>query len=118
MPGVYDFKPMWRGDTFKKRLFARLSKGGVPLEVIAARMHVRTALNRRLLSWDTADGSMTLSGETVNNAITLHEKTAAVMAELPEGAHHYDLEVTLGGGVVRTYLAGKFPIQSDATYDE
>jgi hypothetical protein len=115
-PGRYDFKPMKRGDTFRERLFVRLSKAGQPLEITAARMHVRTTLNQRLLAWDTADDSITLSGETVNNAVTLKEKGAGIMAKLPEGVHRYDLEVTLTNGVVRTYLEGAFPITHDATY--
>lgn len=115
LPGTYHFPGMTRGDTFPARAFVELARDGAPLEVIAARMEVRHQIDKRLLlAWDTANGSLVLSGDPAN-AIALGEKDAEAMAAVPEGTHAYDLQVTLAGGAVATVLNGKFPIFSDIT---
>ena len=116
VPGSYDFPPVTRGDTFVARPFAEVSRDGQPLEVSAARLQVRDLVGQRLLlEWSTAGETIVLSGDPVDYALALAEKSAEVMADVPPGVHAYDLEVTLAAGEVITLLAGKFPVISDVS---
>lgn len=117
-PGRFDFEPMTRGDSFPERAIAELSRAGVPLEVVAARMQVRAAgkAGAVLLEWSTAAASITLVGATVPNTVTLGARTDTEMATLPPGEHVYDLEVTVADGTM-TLLVGTFPIVADISHD-
>jgi hypothetical protein len=114
-PQPFDFSGLRRGDTFEQFPFFQTSQDGSPLEIQSARMQVRTVEGRKVvLSWDSADDSILLSGSPTN-IVTLAEKTAEVTKNLAVGDHEYDIEVTFASGRVLTIFAGLFPITEDIT---
>ncbi len=114
-PGIYNFLPMVRGDTFRARnLASDVSQGGVPLALTSARMQVRALVGGNvLLEWASCE----ITGDD-SNTVRLSAKTADEMQALPTGAHLYDLEVIFASdGAKLTLLAGRFPIIEDITRD-
>jgi len=114
-PGVYNFKPHKRGDTFNGHQF-EVSLNSVPVDFTGATIKIqlrRKAGVASVLEWSTADGSITISGPS-SNIINMGVKTGLQM-EVEAAKYLYDLNVVLANGVTNTYVEGTFEIVNDIT---
>lgn len=111
----YNFLPMRRGDTFLARTMAQFEQPlGTPKGVASARMEVRTKAGVVIHTWDTAVGSITISGAG-SHIVALGAVAEAVTELWTGGDHVYDFEVVWAAGGKRTVMAGQFPIVIDTT---
>ena len=112
-PGIYNFKPHKRGDTFNGFMF-EVTQDFIPVDftgaVITIQLRVKPG-SAVVLEWKTSDGSITISGAG-NNIINMNEKTGPEMNVAPN-TYKYDINVVLANGVTNTYVAGIFPIVDD-----
>lgn len=114
--GIYDFKPLRRGDTFPARAIATVEQpAGTPKAIASARMEVRTKGKGVLVhTWDSTAATITITGAG-SNTVTLGAVEPAITEAFPPGEHEYDLEVIWAAGGKKTILGGKFPVSADVT---
>jgi hypothetical protein len=118
IPGSYNLPDIRRGDTWPSRAIATITdSAGDPVEITAARLQIRDKKDdTQIYEWSTTGGTITLSGDTVDNVVTLDALSAVTTAGFEVGnKHNYDLEVTTGSGKTWTLLAGTVDIVEDVT---
>lgn len=102
---VYDRPPVTRGDTVLGWQIT-VSVNESPAEIIEARMQFRQGA-RLVYQAEVA---------VAGGVVTVGEIPPEDCAAFPVGELDYDLEITLGGGRVVTWLKGKQRILADVTY--
>ena len=110
---LYNFPDHKRGDTFTGRDF-KMSLNAMPMNLLGAavKMQLRkTATATVVLEWNTADGSIVITGVS-NDTIHLNEKSGTQM-NIEPFAYLYDMQITLVNGEVHTYIQGKFTVSND-----
>lgn len=105
MTARYDRKPCLRGDTMLG-WSVDITIDGAPAALDSARLHLCTDFGRLVYAWPTA---------VQGSCVTLATVPAEVTAKWPTGILEYDLEVTLAGGRVVTWLHGTQPVHPDRT---
>ncbi|GEM_PF-2782636 len=106
VPAIYNRPPVVRGDTVIG-WSVDVQVDGAPQPIDSARLHLRTRYGRLVLAWP-----VTVSGSTVSMA----QVPASDTADWPVESLVYDLELTLAGGRVVTWLSGEQPVIADRTY--
>lgn len=101
----YRRAPSYRGDTLLG-FTVSIDVGGSPAQLQSARLQLRLPTGALAYEWVAA-----CSG----NIVTLPDVPAEDTAKWPVGALDFDLEVTLAGGRVVTWLKGTQPIHADRT---
>jgi len=105
-PATYNFEDTVRGDTIKTRDVTILLDGS-PASITTARMYIRGKNDSLVYKNDNL---------TVNtNVVTIPTIAGSETKNFPVDTLQYDLEVTLSGGVVRTYMQGSITILKDYT---
>ena len=106
-PATYTYPSQVRGDTIRSRTFT-IEIDSVAADILSAEMNIRN-------SDDSLIKNVALTVDA--NIITQPELSQAVTEVFPIGTLYYDIEVTLNGGLVRTYISGTIPITKDYTYE-
>ena len=101
------------GDTWA-RAWALADANDAPLDLTgaSARLHVRDRDGTLVMSADTTDGRLTISGNTI-----ILSMPPAVTAVVAAGAYRYAMEVTFDVDNVRTIEINTLAVQADLTYD-
>lgn len=108
---TYNIPPHRRGDTWDGINSISISINGVPVVLSGAsvKMEFRQDIDSPVV--------MTFSTEN-SGIVILNANTVRLMPrkiEVPFATYQYDLQVTYPTGVVKTYMAGTWPIVADIT---
>jgi hypothetical protein len=100
-----------KGDTFS-RDFTFTDADGGPLDMTGYTLvlTVKNAAGTAVLTFSGGDWTGTAA-----SGLFTASKTAASMAAVAAGVYAYDVQATLPGGQVITYLQGKFIVDTDIT---
>ena len=102
-PATYNYEKNVRGDTIGSRTVTVVIDSN-PASISSARMQIRT---------DSGDLIHDASVSIAANVVTINSIDGATTATFPVDNLKYDLELTLSGGIIRTYLQGDVPIIQD-----
>lgn len=108
---TYNIPPHRRGDTWDGINSISISVNGVPIVLSGAsvKMEFRQDIDSPVvMTFSTEDG-----GINILNANTIRLMPRKI--EVPFATYQYDLQVTYPTGVVKTYMAGIWPIVADIT---
>jgi len=108
---TYDIPPHRRGDTWDGINSITISINNAPIVLSGAsvKMEFRQDID--------APVAMTFSTEN-SGIVILNANTIRLMPrkiEVPFATYYYDLQVTYPTGIVKTYMAGTWPIVADIT---
>lgn len=111
---TYDFPDHRKGDTFAGVQFT-ITKNGSPLDLTSAslRMEMRELTPTGSVGatfTDDSGGGLTIT-DAVNGVLTFDEQVVDVSALL----YHYDIQITLSNGDVKSYIVGTWDIIQDVT---
>lgn len=105
-PAIYNRAPFVRGDTLSG-WSVDIQSGGVPQMIESARLQLRTRYGRLQHDWPaTIEGS----------SVIFPDVPPSITSQFPVETLVFDLELTLPGGRVVTWLAGEQPVLADRTY--
>ena len=111
IPQYQDFE-IWKGDDFTQVITATISSTPVNFTGYTLRMSIRNSTtNEVALTLATGGSGITATSLGV---ITI-TMTAAQTNALTNKDYKYDLEVTSGSGVIKTYLYGPIAVLTDTT---
>ena len=101
-----------KGDTFTRDFTFTNSDTGAAIDMTGYTLvlTVKNAAGTAVLTISGGDWSGTASA-----GLFTATKSAATMAGVAAGQYPYDLQVTVPGGAVVTWLQGKFVVDSDIT---
>ena len=110
-----DFRPeklnlqLWRGDTWTQAFTITQNGSAYSLEGASVKIQIRKRPQSSdvILQIDGADITITGAG---NNVITVTKLLA-----IDAGDYYWDLQVTFGSGMVKTFVWGKFKVNHDVT---
>ena len=111
---TYNIPDHLRGDTWNGINSISLSKDGLPLQLSGAnilmqfRKDVDSPINLEL---STANG-----GITIMNAVSGIIQIPPALITMNYGTYQYDLQVTLAGNYVKTYMKGTWKILPDTSH--
>jgi hypothetical protein len=111
---TYDFPNHIKGDTFNGLSFT-VTVNSVALPLAGASIKMELKLNKR------PETPVVKTFSTVDNSIVITEPSngkfqiAKQVIDIPANIYVYDLEITLSGGDVHTYISGKWQILQDIT---
>lgn len=112
--GTHNLDTHRSGDTWKGFPSVDITRNGAPVDLTGASiaMHVRLfpKAAETELELSTAGGEI-----VITDADAGEFSIPARVVTLPEGTLHYDIELTLASGEVKTWIAGTWPIVSDVT---
>jgi len=103
-PATYNYPTHVRGDTIRQRTFT-VSLNGSPATISSARMNIRQSNGKLVRS---------VSLGIASNVVTQQEITDT--SDFPVGTLYHDIEITLGSGIIRTYIQGTLVILKDHTF--
>lgn len=106
VPVTYNRPPLVRGDTLTG-WSVEVQIGGAPQLIESARLHLRTRYGRLQHDWPAVVDGSTVIFADVPPSITSQFAVETLV---------FDLELTLPGGRVFTWLAGEQPVLADRTY--
>lgn len=112
VPASYNLPTGYRGDSYGPIVFKFFdaSGSGISLSGVSGHLQVKEGLGlSTVLSWNTLDYSMTITG----NEVRLNPKIGSCMLMQPK-TYFYDLQLS-SGQMTRTYLKGSFPFIGDIT---
>ena len=110
---IYNFNPHVKGDTFKAITFT-VTVNDDPLDLTGAsiRMQLRLSpLHPVAYELSTAGGNI-----EITDALDGKFQIKKHVIDFPAAVYHYDIEITLANGDVKTYVAGKWQITQDVTH--
>lgn len=115
LPGVYNFKKMYRGDNFKGHVFQmrKIDNSEFDLTGVSVLMQVRPfdiSDEDPVIQWSTDDETIIVSG----GDITILERSAFDM-NIKGRDYAYDVQLTWEDGYVETPVMGIFPIVNDTS---
>lgn len=101
-----------KGDTFSRDFAFTNSETGAALDMTSyvLVLTVKNSAGTAVLTFSGADWSGTASA-----GLFTASKSAATMAGVAAGAYAYDLQVTVPGGQIVTWLQGRFIVDTDIT---
>jgi len=105
-PAIYNYGITVRGDTIALRTVT------IVIDDIAANI----SSTRMMIRKEDQTLVTTLTPTISSNTVTIPAIAGSTTATFPIGTLKYDLEVTLSGGDVRTYIQGDIPIVTDYTH--
>lgn len=106
VPATYNRSPFVRGDTLLG-WSVDIQTDGAPQLIDSARLQLRDRFRRLVHEWPaTIDGSTVLFADV----------PPGITSQFPVEVLVFDLELTLPGGRVVTWLAGEQPVLADRTY--
>lgn len=111
MATTYDITTK-NGDTYPGAVFT-ITVNDSPLNLTgySAQMQVRATRSTAAII-DISNGSGLTFSDAANGELTID---AQIFDSTP-GTYLYDIELTSGAGVVKTYISGKFVLTEDITY--
>lgn len=105
-PATYNFCDTVRGDTIRGRDFT-ITIDASPANITASKLYFRRQNNDLVFAATTSEAG---------GVVTMAAVPGSETASWPVETIKYDLEVTLSGGLVRTYVAGTIKILRDESY--
>lgn len=112
IPATYNLPDAYRGDSYGPMIFTFTDGSGIPISLSGMRASLQfrnKRTNEIAVEWDSDDGSMTVSGNTV----TMNTKPGIEM-EINPLTYGYDLQL-MSGDFVKTYVRGDVTVYQDVT---
>lgn len=113
VPAIYNLPTGYRGDTYGPIVFRFADSGGNPIALDGTRASLQfrnKRTNEVAVTWDSLEGSMTVSG----NVVTMNPM-AGINMEINPNTYAYDLQIMSGDIFVKTYVRGDVVIIQDVT---
>jgi hypothetical protein len=113
MANTYAFPPHTKGDTANSITFT-INVNDSPLDLTGAtaRMDLRSTTGDKLKRFSIGS-VLTILNPPTDGKLMFDQQVVDVSA----GKHNYDIEITLSGAVVKTYIKGTWIILPEQTYD-
>jgi len=116
MATTYNFPDHVRGDTMEKVSF-NVTVNAVALDLTSAiiKMDLRKASDREVTDGTLLKNFTTVAsgGITITDAANGEFEIDEQVVDVIPGTHNYDIEITLSGGEVKTYISGDWTIKQD-----
>jgi hypothetical protein len=115
MASTYNFPDHRKGDTIEAITFTiTVNTVALDLTGASAKMDVRNSKGNRLARFTTTPAAgLTILAPATDGKLRFDEQIIGIEA----GTHDYDIEITLADDSVKTYIAGRWTITQDQTYD-
>lgn len=117
LPDTYNFPSHYAGDGIRTFNITLQDDEDVPIDLTGAtiRMQLKTKSTGGAVAWtfaNTGEPDTLLTTTPLSGIITFPE---ILSWTVPGGNYFYDLEITDGGGFVKTYLKGQWVVINDIT---
>lgn len=106
-PGIYNYPSQVRGDTIRQRTFT-VSIDTIPANIVSAKMNIRDCFNVLVYNVPLVVNSNIITQPSIDGSVT---------KLFPLAILNYDIEITLSGGLIRTYIQGTIEILKDYSYE-
>jgi hypothetical protein len=113
IPAIYNLPDAYRGDTYGPIFFRFSDSGGNPIVLDGTRASLQfrnKRTNEVAVTWDSLEGSMAISGNTV-----IMNPMPGINMEIAPNTYAYDLQIMSGDVFVKTYVRGDVTVYQDVT---
>ncbi len=113
IPAIYNLPDAYRGDSYGPIVFRFTDSSGNPIGLNGTRASLQFRNKRTndvAVTWDSLDGTMTVSG----NVVTMNPM-AGISMEIDPTTYGYDLQIMSGSNFVKTYVRGDVTVVQDVT---
>jgi hypothetical protein len=113
IPAIYNLPDAYRGDSYGPIVFRFTDSSGNPIGLDGTRASLQFRNKRTndvAVTWDSLDGTMTVSGNVV-----VMNSMAGINMEIDPTTYGYDLQIMSGSNFVKTYVRGDVTVVQDVT---
>jgi hypothetical protein len=113
IPAIYNLPDAYRGDSYGPIVFRFTDASGNAIGLNGTRACLQFRNKRTndvAVTWDSLDGTMTVSGNVV-----VMNPMAGISMEIDPTTYGYDLQIMSGSNFVKTYVRGDVTVVQDVT---